>query len=122
MSLDNFQMGLHYVPAYQESGYPFVTASVLTANIETQIGFPSVTRFFNVKNATNSTVLVSFTKEGLYSGNYFSLGIDQSFEGELRVGSIWLSSSVTSNIQIIAGLTGIHAGLASVVTGSGTGY
>ena len=93
MSLNNPVLSEGYVPAYQMSAVPFVTASNLAAGATFEISFPQVSRFFAVKNTSQYDDLrVSFTRNGLNSpnNNYFSLVKSSSFREEIRTTKLFL--------------------------------
>ena len=122
MTMDNNYRGLFDVASYQISAYPYVTASSLNGpGVVQQVSFPSVTRFFDIVNRTSSTLKVAFDPQGFVSSNYFTLGLNESFSGEFRVSNIFLSATLTTSFEVIAGLTGIKSEYV-VVTGSGIGY
>ena len=125
MSLNNPVLGEGYVPAYQISAVPYVTASQIALGQVTQINFPTVTRFFTVKNFTASTAIaVSFTQNGLKpaNSNFITLSGSDSFSGEFRTSTLFLSGAVgASSYQVIAGLTSIPVKNFLTITGS-NGY
>jgi hypothetical protein len=94
---------------------------------ETQrIDFGFLTRFLFVKNtgAAATKLAVGFTANGMNpsNGNFFYLAGSESVNVDLRVTSIYLSSSVgTPGYSVVAGLTGIPVQNASILTGS-SGY
>ena len=58
-------VGINHTPAYQVSGRPFATASVIyNANVTT-VEFPYVTRWFQVINKGESTVRIGFSAAGV---------------------------------------------------------
>jgi len=125
MSLNNPVLGEGYVPAYQISAVPFVTASQVTLGQTKQIDFPTVTRFITIKNFTASTAIaVSFTQNGLKpaNANFITLSGSDSFSGEIRTSALFVSGAVgTASYQVIAGLTNIPVKNFLTVTGS-NGY
>ena len=123
MSLNNPVWGEGFVPAYQMSATPFVTSSNVTLGQVKQISFPSVTKFFTVRNisATTSVMAVAFTENGFKAANsnYFLLSGSESFSGEIRTDRLFLSGSTgTSNFSLVAGLTSIPAQSFQVLTAS----
>ena len=123
MSLNNPVWGEGYVPAYQLSAVPFLTASNVTLGQIKEISFQSVSRFFTVKNvgASNSILAVAFTELGLkpVNANYFILSGSESYTGEMKVDRLFLSGVAgTSNFNLIAGLTHIPKQSFLVVTAS----
>ena len=123
MSLNNPVLSEGYVPAYQMSAVPFVTASNLAAGATFEISFPQVSRFFAVKNTSQYDDLrVSFTRNGLNSpnNNYFSLVKSSSFREEIRTTKLFLfnNSANTITFEVIAGLTSIPSNQFLTITGS----
>lgn len=121
--MNNPVWGEGYVPAYQLSAVPFLTASNVTLGQVKEIQFQSVSRFFTVKNVGSSTSIlaVAFTENGLKptNANYFILSGSESFTGEFKVDRLFLSGAAgTSNFNLIAGLTHIPKQSFLVVTSS----
>lgn len=126
MSLSNPVLGEGYVPAYQISPIPFVTASSLSATQTKSYEFQSVSKSLFVQNlsAAGNTLALSFTENGLKpaNSNFITLGSGQSFSQDLRTTKIFVSASVgTPSFQIFAGLTNIPVKNFLTVTGS-NGY
>jgi len=112
----NLRAGLNNVGSYQVSGIPWATSSLnapSTSSAALQVSFPSITRFVVVKNvATGSVkVRVGFSANGVKGSNYFLLDKDESFQGDLKVSSLYLLSNngTPVPVSIVAGLTGIDA-------------
>lgn len=118
MSYNNQLAGPLDASQYAVSGYPFVTQSSVT-NAPITINFPQITKFFTVQVLTSGSIDVAFTANGFDSGHYFRLQNSGSFAADLRVPALHLSASTagTEVVQIVAGLTGVPAGLMTV-TGS----
>lgn len=114
--------GSEHVPAYQISGIPFVTSSLITLGQVRQISFPTITRNITIKNESAGLLAVAFTENGLKStnGNFFRLAVSESFSDELRVKDIFLSGSAgtTLTFTVVAGLTTIHNSMFPTLTGS----
>jgi len=125
MSFNYPPQGEYFVPAYQLSAVPFVTSSTLALGQIKEIRFSHVSRFITLKNTTAGTTLaVGFTANGLAptSANYFVLSGSESFTGEIRASSVWLSgSSGSSTFSLAAGLTLIPTGTMLHLTAS-NGY
>lgn len=121
MSSDSFNTfvspGAGSLSEYMISGIPWVTSSQIPGSI-IQINFLNVTSFFTVKNTSLNTIKVAFTQNGFNTGNYFSLSANEVFSGDLRVKSLFLSSSTTSNFELVAGVTSIPASNFPSLTGS----
>ena len=127
MSTNNPYMGEGFVPAYQISAVPFVTASNVRLGEVKQINFNFVTRFFEIRNtgASSNVISFGFTSNGFNVGpsNYFKLSGSQSYTGELRTDRLFISGSVgaSTDFQLIAGLTSVPARNFLVITSS-NGY
>lgn len=123
MSLNNPVWGEGFVPAYQMSATPFVTSSNVTLGQVKEISFPTVTRFFTLRNtsASTSVMALAFTENGFKTSNsnYFVLSGSDSYTGEIKADRIFLSGSVgTSTFSLIAGLTNIPVRNFQVITAS----
>jgi hypothetical protein len=112
-----YKAGISNVGSYQVSGIPWATSSLTapsTASAPLQVSFPSITKFIVVKNvATGSVkVRVGFSANGVAGSNYFLLDKDESFQGDIKVSSIYLLSNNGTQVpvSIVAGLTGIESG------------
>lgn len=124
--LNDPRSGPNNVAEYMVSAIPFVTCSTLSAATIVEVKFPYVTRFFTIKNGTNtalsSSMSVGFTSRGLNAasgGHYFTLESGESFSGELRCKSLFLSSAFsTPKYEIIAGLTRVKEYMFPILTGS----
>lgn len=126
MTLNNIIPHEGYVPAYQSSAIPYVTSSQISLGEVHVYTFKHVTRFFNVKNRGSlgtDEVAVSFTQNGLSTGNYFTLGQGEAFSEELRCVQLFVSGSSGTNVkyEIVAGLTCIPFSQFRTLTGS-NGY
>ncbi len=123
MSLNNPVWGEGFVPAYQMSATPYVTSSSVTLGQVKEITFPTVTRFFTLKNtsASTSVIAIGFTVNGFKAANsnYFVLSGSESFSGEIRTDRVFLSGSAgSSNFFLVAGLTNIPVKNFQVITAS----
>ena len=123
MSLNNPVWGEGFVPAYQMSATPYVTSSNVTLGQVKEITFPTVTKFFTLRNtsASTSVMAIGFTSNGfkVANSNYFVLSGSESFSGEIRTDRLFLSGSVgTSNFSLVAGLTNIPVNNFQVITAS----
>jgi hypothetical protein len=121
MTINNANVGASYVPAYQISGVPYVTASVVTSGTVTQIDFPYVTNFLALKNtAASGTLIAGFTRNGVLGTNNFTLGTSGSFGADLRIKSFFLTANTGSvTFELLAGLTLINVREFPILTGSG---
>lgn len=118
-------MGEGYTPAYQLSGIPWVTSSVVALGEIQEHTFPHVTRFFTVMNKTSGSIIaVGFTRNGLLpvSGNFFYLSGSEQTTTELKVDRLFISGAAgASEYSLLAGLTSIPRRNFGVVTAS-AGY
>ena len=125
MSLKNARPSEKYVPSYQVSGKPFVTSSATTEVSSTaiEIRFPQVTRWLQVRNTGNDTMIFGFSKHGVDStetANFMELAATTTSPAfELRCKSIWVKKNGTTDTDftIIAGLTDI-GDMTTKLTGS----
>ena len=107
--------GLSNVGSYQVSAIPWVTSSLSIPASSSpspivEVSFPSVTKFFIIKNETADHLYVAFSRNGFLNKNYFILEDNESFSAELRVTKLFLkANSTATSATIIAGLTGINA-------------
>ena len=121
--------GLGAVGSYLVSGKPWVSGSIdecTSPDIPFRIQFPSVTRWFIVRNRhtgaqTNANMVVAFSENGLPSNggtNYFKLQdpgaglVDQNRRLELKVSELWFEGVDfgCNRFDVLAGLTGIVTG------------
>ena len=121
MSVFNYgSPGLGHVGSYQVSGKPFLSGGInvgAAAGDLVRIDFPSVTRWVVITNHdTSNDVKVSFSENGLSTNNYFTVSKDtgdytntMTQRLELKVTKLYLNGNST-NVDVIAGLTGITAG------------
>jgi len=136
MPADSWKLapGLHNVGSYQVSGRPWASGSI-DGKHGLRLGgheiiFPYVTRWFEVINKdTSNNCKVAFSVSGMTGAcsNYFTVqkadvadghGLGSSGILELKVSSIWVSGS--TDVDIVAGLTGVPA--QRTTTLSGTAY
>ena len=125
MALNHPSQGEYYTPAYQMSAVPFITSSTLTLGQIKEIRFSHISKFITIKNTAAGTAMaVAFTENGLKTSNsnYFVLSGSDSFSGELRASSMWISGSVgAATFSLVAGLTLIPTGTMLHLTAS-NGY
>lgn len=135
MANNHTKAGPNLVPAYQLSGVPYMTASVVDEAAATPIAvhFPFVTRFFQVTNTDGSHALrVGFSENGVKAvgtKNYFVLAATETSNVfELRTKALYFmenAGSSPASFEIVAGLTTIEAAHFPVLTasvGSKTGF
>jgi|TARA_R110000744_G_scaffold24265_3_gene61017 hypothetical protein len=122
-------VGINHTPAYQVSGRPFATASVIYDATVTTVEFPYVTRWVQVINKGESTVRVGFSEagvtgagknanpgsEGLSDAYYIVLdasgssGFFHSDRYEMKISTLYFKRDAGTNgtVDVIAGLTTI---------------
>jgi len=120
MSTFNYgRPGLNSVGEYQKAGQPFVSGGI-DATSTTRINFPYVTKFIQIHNhdhGGSAHLKIAFSENGLNGSNYFELDSGlTSYIWEIQTRSIWISGS--SNVSLIAGLTGIQHDLDDNFSGS----
>ncbi len=116
--------GADYVPAYQISGIPWATGSLIVSNITPfEINFESTSKFFKVHNRSTTQVRVGFTRNGV-SGttgtNYYIVNTGSAETFELRLKDLFLlgHTATATNVDVLAGLTNIHRVSFPTITGS----
>ena len=138
--MKRYHVGLGNVGSYQVSARPWVSSSIhvpysgavgvdqgaSTAN-RAVINFPYVTKFVTIRNdgpnVHGATMRVAFSEAGLSDGNanYFILSGAESFSADFKVTRLYLmghdgnytAATTVTTASVIAGLTGIEAGLLS---------
>lgn len=126
MSLNNPVLGEGYVPAYQISPVPFVTASNVALGATKSYAFPFVTKSIFVQNtaAATNVIAVAFTQNGLLpaNSNFLILSGGQSLSQDVRTSALFISGAAGSaTFSLMAGLTNIPVKNFLTVTGS-NGY
>tara|TARA_B100000700_G_scaffold321715_1_gene421572 strand:- start:2326 stop:2754 length:429 start_codon:yes stop_codon:yes gene_type:complete len=131
MSLKNPRPNANFVPEYQISGVPYVTASaageVTSQNVPIRLDFPEVTRWISVYNSSSAGLRVGFTANGargVNTANYFVVKAGETTPRmELRCKTLYFTkdSATAASFNIIAGLTRIRAAEFPVLTGSTSG-
>ena len=124
---DNFtkswktDVGINHVPAYQASGRPFASASVIYDTNPASVLLPYVSRWFQVINRGPSALRVGFSAHGVAGiagpggadNLYFqvnasgSAGYGKSELYEMKVSEIWLYGATAGTCDVVAGLTTI---------------
>lgn len=112
-----------YVPAYQMSALPYVTASQISLGEVQEFAFEHVTRFINVKNCGSidtDKIAVAFTQRGFEVGNYFTVDAGVSFRDEIRCDRIFISGSAGTNVdfELVMGISPIPRKQFNTITGS----
>jgi len=118
MSLNNYTPGPGYAAEFQVSANPWVTSSVVSGIIE--YSFPFVSSFFAIKNNSGSfgSIAVGFTRNGITStGNYFPLATGESFSGDFRLKTLFVSGS-GATVSLLVGLTSIMVERLPTITAS----
>jgi hypothetical protein len=122
-------VGINHTPAYQVSGRPFATASVIYDNTVTTVEFPYVTRWVQVINKGTHPVRIGFSaagvtgagknanpgSEGLSDAYYITLGRSGSADYfrsdtyEMKISTLYLTrdGAADGTVDVIAGLTTI---------------
>ena len=114
MATYNYTSGLGNVAAYQVSGRPFASSSIVVpveSAAPIMISFPSVSRSVTIRNDGATTIRVGFSANGVSGSatNYFTLSQGTSYQEELKLVAVYLISdgASTGTATVIAGLTGI---------------
>lgn len=115
-----------YVPEYQVSAWPYLTASeIVNSGDIKEINFPGVTRWIkihNVDHAGSSKLSFGFTQNCFkaVNSNYFTLHAGEMTERlELKCTKIYLTADTNSTpFNVIAGYTNINTGSFPLLTGS----
>jgi len=132
MSLNHPKAGPNLVGAYQLSGIPFVTGSVVAgenlSSVQKEFPFPFATRFItlvNYNSADTENLHVAFSAEGLSgtpgSGqtNFFVVKSNSDVTLDVRCKSVFISTTNdTVKWSMCAGLTPIASADFPVLTGS----
>ena len=127
MALKNPSVGEYYTPAYQMSGIPFVTSSIVNLGQIKEVVFSHISKFVTIKNHSTSanTLALSFTSNGLTTSNsnYYILSGSESITTEVKTDRIFISGSAGASVSfsVLAGLTVIPSAAMLPVTGS-NGY
>jgi len=116
--------GLNNVAEYMASGLPWVTQSTCVTGAVRIVDFPFVTNFVTVKNNTNGTLAIGFTSNGVQGTNKFTLAINATWTGSIRVKRIFLTSDLNSPLtfEVVAGLTQILPRSMPILTASAAGF
>ena len=115
------EVGINHTPAYQVSGRPFASASVIYNNTARVVYLPYVSRWFQVFNRGASDLRVGFSAAGVVGAKstgagdkYYltvppssSSGFGKSDIYEMKVSNIWLYGATAGTCDVVAGLTTI---------------
>ena len=129
--------GVSYTPAYQVSGYPWITgAATIGGEVEHQISFPYVTKNFTVLASSSAAnvgkIRVSFASTGSTTSvingmHYVELdGDEESFTFNVRCKEVWISTPAAAaqsgedvGYTVYAELTNIPSENCKTMSGSG---
>lgn len=123
MTFNYPKSGLNNVAEYQASGLPWVSSSAV-GSTPIQIDFPYVTNWIHIKQTSAAGNLrFGWTVNGINgvgTQNYGTLASSGSFEGHLRMRSLFLRSdtTVSASFEVIAGLTMIDFNQFPILTAS----
>ena len=114
------EVGINNVPAFQVSGRPFASASVIYDTTARVVEFPYVTRWWQVVNRTGTLLRVGFSEAGVKAlgttpvDAYYltvppssSTGYDKTDIYEMKVSNLWVLGVVAGSCDVVAGLTTI---------------
>ena len=110
------EVGINHTPAYQVSGRPFASASVIYDTTARVVKFPYVTRWVQVVNKTNVPLRMGFSSLGVTGTNYnYYLTVDASGSNgygkseayEMKVSELWIYGGSQGTCDVVAGLTTI---------------
>ncbi len=118
------EVGINNVPAYQVSGRPFASASVIYDQVAARVvEFPYVTRWFQVINKSTSVLRIGFSAAGVVgaqttgAGDKYYLTVDASGSNgygkstvyETKISNLWLYGNIATagTCDVVAGLTTI---------------
>jgi hypothetical protein len=116
------EVGINHTPAYQVSGRPFASASVIYDTTARVVKFPYVTRWVQVINKTNIPLRMGFSEAGVKGeGNptatqtYYltvdasgsMIGYGKSEPYEMKISELWLYGASAGTCDVVAGLTTI---------------
>ena len=131
MSLKNPYPNANFVPEYQISGVPYVTASagaeVTSQDTPKRLDFPEVTRWIMIYNSGSAGLRVGFTANGVRgvdTHNYFVVKAGETTPRmELRCKTLFFAKDTGTNVpfNVIAGLTRIRSDEFPILTGSTSG-
>ena len=125
MSSFKYTAGLNNVGSYQVSGIPFASGSI-DATTATKVEFPYVSRWFYIKNNGTTDVKLGFSQNGVENSNYVT--IHHTHTNQLDGHSAFLNKSYrnrlsgSSDIDIVAGLTGIPVQRVTNASPSGSNW
>ncbi len=120
--MTQYRNGLGHTPSYQSSGRPFLSSSLDIPELgqtPVEIKFQTVSKFVVITNTVpvtdlNAPLRFGFSANGVNAvefNNYVVLNNGESFEGELKVTSVFLisdSAAAGTTGSVVAGLTGIE--------------
>ena len=132
----NYSVGINHVGSYQVSGWPYLTGTLIAADVEHKISFPKVTKSVTVifsgsagvgYTAGNDGMRVHFASTSsapeLIGGHrYVSLdGADESVTLDVKCSEIYITAfgATEKGYEVIAELTNIPTSSNTLITGSG---
>jgi hypothetical protein len=117
MGLNTPIPGYNLASELQVPGVPWVTSSIMGANIIDRYDFPFVSKTLVVTNVSSSGDLrIAFSRNGLLT-NYFRLTSGSTLDQELRITQLFVSGT-NAEYSVLAGLSGIPVKYAPILTGS----
>lgn len=127
MSNQNSKRDSRFTSEFIVSGVPWVTSSLASAvkyhPFADANGQNLMSQWITVKNTgTSGSLSVAFTSTGFSTNNYFTIAAGQSFERELMVYQLYVSSSAQQPYSVIAGLTAINSSQFPNYLSSSVGY
>ncbi len=131
MSLKNPYSNPNFVPEYQISGVPYVTASaageVTSQDTPIRLDFPEVTRWITVYNSSSAGLRVGFSANGargVNTANYLVVKAGATTPRmEIRCKTLYFTkdSATATSFNVVAGLTTIRSDYFPILTGSTSG-
>lgn len=112
--------GVGFVPEYQVSSIPWVTASIALGTPQ-RYDFPTVTRFVNVHNSAatgGAEVRFGWSYPGVTGSYYFGVSPQESLSVDVRCTSLFVIATAGTPFQLLVGLTGIEARQMPPLSGS----
>lgn len=125
-----YSSGIGSSAAYQVTGYPWVTASVVDPAISTynKIQFPNVCKAFTIIHVSGTQPLMVFfgpdptvdPPQQITNGHYLSVPTpSSSFKFDVRVKELYVYCTTTGSFQILGEMTSIQSTNMFALTGSG---
>lgn len=123
MSINWPANGEHFVPAYQISALPYLSASIVSRGQIHKYDFPFVTTFVDVANkgsVSTDKIALAFAENGFKTGNFIYLDQGDTVHHNIRCSELYVSCSAGTNVdyQIFCGLTTIPSKNFLILTSS----